>query len=72
MLDALRVIWSIGVRDKEICSKKIGQNIKYDYIVMKNYGVELKGDFFDTMVAHYLLQPDGHHNMDYLAEIGLL
>jgi DNA polymerase-1 len=36
-----------------------GQNIKYDYIVMKNYGIELKGEFFDTMVAHYLLQPDG-------------
>ena len=52
-------------------SQKIGQNIKYDFIVMQNYGVELKGDFFDTMVAHYLLQPDGHHNMDYLAEIYL-
>lgn len=52
-------------------SQKIGQNIKYDFIVMKNYGVELKGEFFDTMVAHYLLQPDGHHNMDYLAEVYL-
>ncbi len=52
-------------------SQKIGQNIKYDYIVMKNYGVELKGEFFDTMVAHYLLQPDGHHNMDYLADVYL-
>lgn len=52
-------------------SQKIGQNIKYDYIVMKNYGVELKGEIFDTMVAHYLLQPDGHHNMDYLAEVYL-
>ena len=52
-------------------SQKIGQNIKYDFIVMQNYGVELKGDLFDTMVAHYLLQPDGHHNMDYLAEIYL-
>lgn len=52
-------------------SQKIGQNIKYDYIVMKNYGVNIKGEFFDTMVAHYLLQPDGHHNMDYLAEVYL-
>lgn len=52
-------------------SQKIGQNIKYDYIVMRNYGVELKGEIFDTMVAHYLLQPDGHHNMDYLAEVYL-
>ena len=52
-------------------TQKIGQNIKYDYIVMKNYGIELKGEFFDTMGAHYLLQPDGHHNMDYLSEIYL-
>ena len=52
-------------------SQKIGQNIKYDFIVMHNYGIELKGELFDTMVAHYLLQPDGHHNMDYLAEIYL-
>ena len=52
-------------------SQKIGQNIKYDFIVMQNYGIELKGNFFDTMVAHYLLQPDGHHNMDYLAEVYL-
>lgn len=52
-------------------SQKIGQNIKYDYIVMKNYGVTMQGNFFDTMVAHYLMQPDGHHNMDYLAEVYL-
>ena len=52
-------------------SLKIGQNIKYDYIVFKNYGVTVKGRFFDTMVAHYLLQPEQRHNMDYLAEIYL-
>lgn len=48
--------------------KKIGQNLKYDYVVMQNYGVEVKGEMFDTMLAHYLLQPDMRHNMDALAE----
>ncbi|MCH5327484.1 MAG: DNA polymerase I [Coprobacter sp.] len=52
-------------------SLKIGQNIKYDYIVLKNYGITVKGAFFDTMIAHYLLQPEQRHNMDYLAEIYL-
>jgi DNA polymerase-1 len=50
---------------------KIGQNIKYDYIILKNYDIEVKGKFFDTMVAHYLLQPEVRHNMDFLAEIYL-
>ena len=47
---------------------KIGQNIKYDMEVLANYDVELKGKLFDTMIAHYLIQPELHHNMDYLAE----
>ena len=47
---------------------KIGQNIKYDYEVLSNYGVTLKGKMFDTMIAHYLIQPELHHNMDYMAE----
>jgi DNA polymerase-1 len=46
----------------------VGQNIKFDAMVMKNYGVELPGPFFDTMIAHYLLEPELRHNMDYLAE----
>lgn len=50
---------------------KVGQNIKYDYIVMNNYGVKLQGKMFDTMIAHYLLQPEQRHNMDYLAEVYL-
>ncbi len=50
---------------------KIGQNIKYDILILKNYGIELKGKIFDTMVAHYVIQPELHHNMDYLAEIYL-
>ena len=50
---------------------KIGQNIKYDMLVLSNYGVEVKGPMFDTMIAHYVLQPELRHNMDYLAEIYL-
>ena len=50
---------------------KVGQNIKYDYLVMQNYGIEIEGPLFDTMIAHYVLQPELHHGMDYLAEIYL-
>lgn len=52
-------------------SIKVGQNIKYDLLMLQNYGVELKGKLFDTMVAHYVLQPELRHGMDYLAEIYL-
>ncbi|WP_291728888.1 DNA polymerase I [Bernardetia sp.] len=47
---------------------KIGQNIKYDYQIFYKYGIELQGQFFDTMLAHYLLEPELRHNMDYLAQ----
>lgn len=47
---------------------KIGQNIKYDYMVLRNYGVDLQGRMFDTMLAHYVIQPELQHNMDYMAE----
>ena len=50
---------------------KIGQNIKYDILVLSNYGIEVNGDYFDTMVAHYILQPELRHGMDYLSEIYL-
>ena len=50
---------------------KIGQNIKYDMLVLGNYGVEVRGRMFDTMIAHYVLQPELHHGMDYLAEVYL-
>ena len=50
---------------------KVGQNIKYDMLVLANYGVEIQGPMFDTMIAHYVLQPELHHGMDYLAEIYL-
>ena len=49
----------------------IGQNLKYDMQVMRNYGIEFKGHVFDTMIAHYLLQPEQKHNLDYLAEVYL-
>ena len=47
---------------------KVGQNIKYDYMVLRRYGIQLQGPMFDTMLAHYVLQPELHHNMDYMAE----
>ena len=52
-------------------SLKIGQNIKFDIIILKNYDVEVKGKLFDTMIAHYVIQPELRHGMDYLAEIYL-
>ncbi|RNC91891.1 MAG: DNA polymerase I [Allomuricauda sp.] len=48
--------------------EKIGQNLKYDVKVMQNYGVTVKGKLFDTMLAHYLINPDMRHNMDVLSE----
>ncbi|MBQ8065372.1 MAG: DNA polymerase I [Prevotella sp.] len=50
---------------------KIGQNLKYDLEVLHNYDVELKGKMWDTMIAHYLIQPELRHNMDYMAEVYL-
>ena len=47
---------------------KVGQNIKYDYEVLRRYGIEVRGPMFDTMLAHYIVQPELHHNMDYMAE----
>ena len=48
--------------------EKIGQNIKYDALMMKWYGVELQGTYFDTMIAHYLCEPDLRHKLDYLSQ----
>ena len=50
---------------------KIGQNLKYDLEVLRNYDIHLAGPMWDTMIAHYLIQPELHHNMDYMAEIYL-
>ena len=51
--------------------EKVGQNIKFDLLMLAQYGVALKGKLFDTMIAHYLIQPELRHGMDYLAEIYL-
>ena len=50
---------------------KVGQNLKYDLEVLRNYNIHLAGKMWDTMIAHYLIQPELHHNMDYMAEIYL-
>ena len=50
---------------------KIGQNMKFDILMLSRYGLEIKGAYFDTMVAHYLIQPDLRHNLDYLSEVYL-
>ena len=54
------------LEDEQI--EKIGQNIKYDVLILKWYGIDVKGYFFDTMIAHYLCEPDLRHKLDYLAE----
>ncbi len=69
--EAKRIVNIFKEALENVNSLKIGQNIKYDYIVLKNYDITVKGQFFDTMIAHYLLQPEQRHNMDYLAEVYL-
>ena len=69
--EALQVVEAFRTVLTDEKSLKIGQNIKYDYLVLQNYGVELGGPMFDTMIAHYLLQPELSHGMDYLAEVYL-
>ena len=61
--------FSVIYENKKIL--KIGQNIKYDLLVLENYGIRLQGQIFDTMIAHYLLQPELRHGMDFLAEVYL-
>ena len=65
IVDLLRPVYE----NEEIL--KVGQNLKYDYEVLMKYGVRLAGKMFDTMLAHYVIQPELRHNMDYLAEIYL-
>ncbi|MBR5542127.1 MAG: DNA polymerase I [Bacteroides sp.] len=69
--DALKIVKDFKEVLENEKSLKVGQNIKYDILVLSNYGVEVKGPMFDTMIAHYVLQPELQHNMDYLAEIYL-
>ena len=69
--EALKIVNELRPLYENEKSLKVGQNIKYDMIVLQNYGVQVKGLLFDTMLAHYVLQPELRHNMDYLAEIYL-
>lgn len=64
----VQIFSSIYENDKIL---KVGQNLKYDLTVLANYGIQLKTPLFDTMLAHYLVQPELRHNIDYLAEIYL-
>ena len=68
---AIKIVREFEPVFKNEKSLKVGQNIKYDMLVLQNYGIEVRGKLFDTMVAHYVLQPELRHNMDYLAEIYL-
>ena len=69
--EALRIvnIFKPLYEDEKIL--KVGQNLKYDLEVLRNYDIELRGKMWDTMIAHYLIQPELRHNMDYMAEVYL-
>ena len=69
--DAQRIVEIFRTVYEEERMMKVGQNLKYDLEVLHNYGIELKGPMWDTMIAHYLIQPELRHNMDYMAEIYL-
>lgn len=69
--EAIKIVREFEPVFKNEKSLKVGQNIKYDMLVLQNYGIEVRGKLFDTMVAHYVLQPELRHNMDCLAEIYL-
>ena len=69
--EALKIVNELRPLYENPQSLKVGQNIKYDMIVLQNYGIRVQGPLFDTMLAHYVLQPELRHNMDYLAEIYL-
>ena len=65
---AQKIVDSLKEIFENEATTKVGQNMKYDIIVLSNYGVEVKGKLFDTMIAHYVLQPELYHSMDYMAE----
>ena len=66
--EATRIVNLFAPALRNPCSTKIGQNIKFDILVLRKYGLRVEGPLFDTMIAHYLLNPELRHNMDYLAE----
>ena len=69
--DALKILSFLKPLYENPATLKVGQNIKYDYEVLMNYGIRLQGRMFDTMLAHYIIQPELRHNMDYMAEVYL-
>ncbi|MBR0038193.1 MAG: DNA polymerase I [Bacteroidales bacterium] len=69
--EALRIVDELRPILENEATLKIAQNLKYDYSVLKRYGLEVSDPTFDTMIAHYLLQPEQPHNMDYLSEVYL-
>ena len=69
--DALNILEPFRKLFEDLSSVKIGQNLKYDIQILANYDISVKGPLFDTMLAHYLLQPEQKHNLDYLAEVYL-
>ena len=66
--EALRIVNIFKPLYEDTSILKIGQNLKYDLEVLRNYDIHLDGPMWDTMIAHYLIQPELHHNMDYMAE----
>ena len=70
-VEAQRIVNKLKPLYENESTLKVGQNLKYDIMVLANYGVEVKGKMFDTMIAHYILKPEMHHNMDYMAEVYL-
>jgi DNA polymerase-1 len=70
-LEAKEILQEFKVIFQSDQIEKIGQNIKFDMLMLAQYGIELNGKLFDTMIAHYLVQPELRHGMDYLAEIYL-
>ena len=69
--EALRIINIFKPLYEDPKILKVGQNLKYDLEVLRNYDVQLDGPMWDTMIAHYLIQPELRHNMDYMAEVYL-
>ncbi|MDL2282552.1 DNA polymerase I [Parabacteroides sp. OttesenSCG-928-G06] len=66
--EAVKIVNRFSPALQNIKIEKIGQNIKFDMLVLRKYGIKVAGPLFDTMIAHYLLNPELRHNMDYLAE----
>ena len=69
--EALRIVNIFKPLYEDETILKVGQNLKYDLEVLHNYDIELRGKMWDTMIAHYLIQPELRHNMDYMAEVYL-